>query len=109
MACVIMSLCALGLAGCDRGSGEHIVPTDVPAEVPALPAGAKKPITRDNIVINAYLVQLQNEELRRPQLEYMKQAAIRVERTRMLIYSIIRLLYALRYESERSVHFSPLQ
>ena len=78
MACVIMSLCALGLAGCDRGSGEHIVPTDVPAEVPALPAGAKKPITRDNIVINAYLVQLQNEELRRPQLEYMKQAEIDV-------------------------------
>ena len=78
MACVIMSLCALGLAGCDRGSGEHIVPTDVPAEVPALPAGAKKPITRDNIVINAYLVQLQNEELRLPQLEYMKQAEIDV-------------------------------
>ena len=29
----------------------------------AAPAPEKKPITRDNIVINAYLVQLQNEEL----------------------------------------------
>ena len=44
----------------------------------AAPAPEKKPITRDNIVINAYLVQLQNEELRRTMLEYMKQAEIDV-------------------------------
>ena len=44
----------------------------------AAPAPEKKPITRDNIVINAYLVQLQNEELRRSMLEYMKQAEIDV-------------------------------
>ncbi|MBP5664730.1 MAG: discoidin domain-containing protein [Clostridia bacterium] len=44
----------------------------------AEPAAEKSPITRDNITINAYLVQLQNEELRKRQMAYMREAEIDV-------------------------------
>ena len=55
-------------------------PLDLPSASGIISGEAprKNPVTRDNIIINAYLVQLQNEELRRKQLEYMKQAEIDV-------------------------------
>ena len=42
------------------------------------PVTEAKPITRDNIIINAYLVHLQDEEVRKSQLGYMQQAEIDV-------------------------------
>ncbi|MBO4423653.1 MAG: discoidin domain-containing protein [Clostridia bacterium] len=69
-----------GQSDTDEPSGvtsENGDPVDPPVTEPQA-AASKKPLTRDNIIINAYLVQLQNEELRRSQMEYMKQAEIDV-------------------------------
>ena len=70
----LLTVSVLGTAGCGTKQKESVVPG--PAAVESEPA--KKPLTRDNIVINAYLVQLQNEELRKSQMEYMRGAEIDV-------------------------------
>ena len=97
IALLIAFLIAFGavLAACNTGPANEERPVDsgkisdntatpAPVDLPeasgriAETAAGKKPITRENIVINAYLVQLQNEELRNRQLEYMKQAEVDV-------------------------------
>ena len=91
MLSVLLTLSALAFGGCGREQepGLPSRPTSGPGNVTADPAGPtgtddgtvvdlKTPLTRDNIVINAYLVHLQNEDVRKSQLEYMKQADVDV-------------------------------
>ncbi|MBO4326773.1 MAG: discoidin domain-containing protein [Clostridia bacterium] len=92
MAGAILALSALGLTGCKTAGDEPAVTSGTtpgntaapatsgtePSETEPEAATSKKVLTRDNIIINAYLVQLQNAELRKSLMEYMKQAEIDV-------------------------------
>ena len=104
-ATAVLALTATGLTGCKTEADEQTVTSQTTSVQTAAPdpsgteteaaepnettepneaaapieaAASKKVLTRDNIIINAYLVQLQNEELRRSLMDYMKQAEIDV-------------------------------
>jgi hypothetical protein len=98
-ATAVLALSATGLTGCKTETDEQTVTSQTTSVQTAAPdpsetesaesnettepneaaapteaAASKKVLTRDNIIINAYFVQLQNEELCKSLMDYMKRA-----------------------------------
>lgn len=87
--CILWALCsvltAVMLAGCsEKTSDRSDIKTTKEPVIPSEGIGRYsempdiQPITRDNIIINAYLVPLYDETVRKQQFEYMKNAEIDV-------------------------------
>ncbi len=79
MLALLTALAAFAFQGCGGPKEEPLpLPSSKTGTSYLSPVPDVTPLTRENIIINAYLVPLQNEELRRSQFEYMQRAEIDV-------------------------------